>query len=119
LCPYTGPYPGRFAVFSAVAAILVPVPSPNVELARQAYAAINRRDVEWLIERSDPDIEPHMRGVAEVPLFVGARGRLRGRASAIDVENKTASVYRLRDGVVTEIRSYRDVEEALAAAGLV
>ena len=130
------------------------MPSPNEELARQAYDAINRRDVEWLIERSHPDIQMHMQGVADVPVvytgisgirdyfrdlgeiwesfeftpedirdlgdrvFVIAHGRLRGRASAIDVENRTATVTTLRDGLVTEIRTYRTLDEARAAAGL-
>ena len=130
------------------------MPSPNEEFARQAYDAINRRDVEWLIERSHPAIQMHMQGVADVPvLYTGvsgvrdyfrdmgeiwesfkvtpeeiralgdrvlviARGRLRGRASAIDVDNRTGSVFTLRDGLVTEIRTYRTLDDARAAAGL-
>lgn len=47
----------------------------NTELTRQAYDAMNRRDVEWLVERVHPDIEMHMFGVAGVPVtYRGADG---------------------------------------------
>ena len=126
----------------------------NTELTREAYAAINRRDLEWLAARVDPDIEMHMYGVAGVPVvyrgaagireyfrdmdelwewfesvpedirdlgdrvFVIGRQRFRGRASGIEVEERAALVFHLSDGLVTEVRAYQSVEDALAAAGL-
>jgi ketosteroid isomerase-like protein len=130
------------------------VSQTNTELTRQAYEAINRRDVEWLAARAHPDLEMHMFGVAGVPVvyrgaagirewfddmdelwewfeavpeeirdlgdrvFVLGRQRLGGRASGIEVEEKSALVFRLRDGLLTELRAYPSVEDALAAAGL-
>ena len=41
----------------------------------EALDAVNRGDVEWLIEHSAPDIEIHRRGVAGEPvLYTGADG---------------------------------------------
>lgn len=51
-------------------------------------------------------------------IFVIVRQRFRGRGSGIDVESRVGSVCRLRGEVVIEMRSYADVGEALAAAGL-
>ena len=49
--------------------------SRNIELTRQAYDAINRRDVEWLVEHCHADVELHMLGVADVPvLYTGTAG---------------------------------------------
>jgi ketosteroid isomerase-like protein len=58
---------------------------------------LNRRDLDWLVAHCDPGVEMHMRG---------------------DVEARTACTYRLRDGALTELRSYRDAAEGLAASGL-
>lgn len=126
----------------------------NTELTREAYDAINRRDVEWLVSHSHPEVEMHMHGVAGVPVvyrgasgiqeyfrdvdalwdrtesipedirdlgdrvFVIHRQRLRGRASGVEVEQRAGLVFHLRDGLVTEVRAYQSVEDALAAAGL-
>ena len=49
-------------------------------------------------------------------VFVILRQRFRGRGSGVDVEGRVAS--RRRDGALSELRSYRDVAEGLAAAGL-
>ena len=51
-------------------------------------------------------------------VFVVFRQRFRGRGSGVDVEARTACTYRMRDGALTELRSYRDVAEGLVAAGL-
>jgi ketosteroid isomerase-like protein len=51
-------------------------------------------------------------------VFVILRQRFRGRGSGVDVETRTACTYRLRGGALTELRSYADVAEGLAAAGL-
>jgi len=52
-----------------------PVPTPTVDLTRAAYMALNRGDVDWLIQHCDPAVEMHLRGVAGEPvLYVGASG---------------------------------------------
>jgi ketosteroid isomerase-like protein len=51
-------------------------------------------------------------------VFVVLGQRFRGRGSGAEVANTTAAVFRLRAGVVTEMRAYLDVADALAAAGL-
>jgi ketosteroid isomerase-like protein len=51
------------------------VSTPNVELTRAAYLALNRGDVDWLVEHSDPRVEMHFRGVAGEPvLYQGTTG---------------------------------------------
>jgi ketosteroid isomerase-like protein len=51
------------------------VSSRNVELAHQALRAVNRGDVQWLIEHSAPNVEIRGRGVAGEPvLYTGAAG---------------------------------------------
>ena len=126
----------------------------NSERLREGFAAMNREDVDWLVEHSAPDIEMHMRGVAGEPVlytghdgireyfrdmaeiwesveftpeevhdlgervFAIVRQRARGRASGIEVDALAGVVCEFRDGKVTEMRSYFDVEEALADAGL-
>jgi ketosteroid isomerase-like protein len=51
-------------------------------------------------------------------VFVVLRQRVRGRGSGLDVENSVGCIFWLRDGVVTEMRSYWDLADARAAAGL-
>jgi ketosteroid isomerase-like protein len=51
-------------------------------------------------------------------VFVIFRQRFRGRGSGVDVEGRAACTYRLRVRALIELRSYRDVAECLAAAGL-
>ncbi|HEX6653788.1 MAG TPA: hypothetical protein VF072_13665 [Thermoleophilaceae bacterium] len=47
----------------------------NVELTRAAYLAMNRGDIDWLVEHSDPGLEMHFIGVAGEPvLYAGASG---------------------------------------------
>jgi ketosteroid isomerase-like protein len=49
--------------------------TPTVDLTRAAYMALNRGDVEWLIQHCAPGVEMHFRGVAGEPvLYVGASG---------------------------------------------
>jgi ketosteroid isomerase-like protein len=51
------------------------VPAGNIELARQAIDAMNRRDVDWLIAHAAPDLELHARGVANEPVkYTGVAG---------------------------------------------
>jgi len=124
------------------------------ELTQAAYAALNRGDIDWLIEHSDPAVEMHFLGVAGEPvLYVGAAGireyfndiaeiwdsveympeqirdlgdrsytvlrrRLRGKKSSLMLEDTCVCVCARRAGLVTEVRVYRDMDEALAAACL-
>jgi len=51
------------------------VSTRNLELTQQAFEAINRRDLDWLIAHCDPGVEMHMRGVAGEPVrYVGPAG---------------------------------------------
>jgi hypothetical protein len=46
-----------------------------VAVVREAFEAVNRGDVQWLIEHSAPDVEIRGRGVAGEPvLYTGAAG---------------------------------------------
>jgi hypothetical protein len=51
-------------------------------------------------------------------LFLVLRQRFRGRGSGVDVESRVGCVFELRAEVLIEMRSYPDVADALAAAGL-
>jgi ketosteroid isomerase-like protein len=42
----------------------------------------------------------------------------RGRASGVPFDEKEVHVFRLRDALIIETREYRELSEALAAAGL-
>jgi ketosteroid isomerase-like protein len=54
---------------------VTPVATANVELTKEAYLAMNRGDIDWLIAHSDPELEMHFRGVAGEPvLYEGASG---------------------------------------------
>jgi ketosteroid isomerase-like protein len=46
------------------------------------------------------------------------RETARSRHSDLEVESQTASVFRLRDGMIVEITGYLDRDEALRAAGI-
>jgi ketosteroid isomerase-like protein len=51
------------------------VSSRNVAIVREALEAVNRGDVQWLIDHSAPDVEIRGRGVAGEPvLYIGAAG---------------------------------------------
>ncbi|MCW3069881.1 MAG: hypothetical protein JWL67_2506 [Solirubrobacterales bacterium] len=49
-------------------------------------------------------------------VVVAVRLTARGRQTAIRVEQRTAGVWRIRDGKVIEVRAYRSPAEALSAA---
>ena len=51
-------------------------------------------------------------------VVVIAAWRARGKASGVATEWRHGEVWTMRDGRATEVMSYRDPEEALAAAGL-
>jgi ketosteroid isomerase-like protein len=133
---------------------VTPVSAQNVELTRAAYLAMNRGDLDWLVEQSDPGLQMHFLGVAGEPvLYVGASGirdyfrdiaeiwdsieyvpeqitdlgdrtftvltrHLRGKKCGLRLQDSVACVCALRDGVVTEIWAYRDLDDALADSRL-
>ena len=72
-----------------------------------------RLDV-WDSYRQEPErlIEAGERVVAVVKL------RARGRASGIDVTERSGHVWELRDGKVVRFQAYDEPGDALAAAGL-
>jgi ketosteroid isomerase-like protein len=84
------------------------VSSRNVELVREAFDAVNRRDAEWLIEHSAADVEIRARGVAGEPvLYTGPAGI---RAYFDDI----AQSWQLVEFVLEEIREIGDRVLAIA-----
>jgi ketosteroid isomerase-like protein len=71
---------------------------------REAWESL-RFEPEQLIERDDV-------------VVAFWRETARSRHSDLEVESQTATVFRLRDGMIVEIRGYLDRDEALRAAGV-
>jgi ketosteroid isomerase-like protein len=68
----------------------------------------------WETHRFEPtEIRGHGDHVFVTGLQIG-----RGRGSGVEVELRTFHVYKLRDGLVTEMRAFDERTEALEAAGL-
>jgi hypothetical protein len=82
----------------------------NVEAVRGWVAALNRRDLEALLEIADPSVE-----------LVG-RLRAKGRTSGLEVERELAWLLDFRAGTgpgrFTRVRYFPTPSEALEAAGL-
>jgi ketosteroid isomerase-like protein len=84
------------------------------------------RGPEGVARATERWLEPYERLTIELEQIVGAGDRLvsihRVRGSArytgIEAEGPVAYLWTFRDGKVIHFRSYRDPEEALAAAGL-
>ncbi len=57
------------------------------------------------------------RDFGEVVLLVAAHGG-RGRTSGVEVQTRTAYLYRVRAGKIVGVELYRDRDQALEAAGL-
>jgi hypothetical protein len=51
-------------------------------------------------------------------VFVAGKQISRGRGSGVEVKLQTFHVYKLRDGLVTEMRAFDGRTKALQAAGL-
>ncbi len=51
-------------------------------------------------------------------ILVVARYRGRGRSSNVEVDQRVASVYEIRDGMAVAVHDYESREQALEAAGL-
>ena len=58
-----------------------------------------------------------MRDLGALVLVVATQ-RGRGKGSGVNVENRYALLYKLRDGMISDLTVYPRVSEALAAAGL-
>ena len=80
----------------------------NVQVARQTFEAICKRDIQGLLELYTPDIE-----------FEPLTGlEVESRGSGALADNPMAWVLTVRDGKVARHRAYRTREEAFEAAGL-
>lgn len=89
----------------------------HVGEAYRGHAGVARATERWL--------EPYERLTIELEQIVGAEDRLvsihrvwgRARHTGIEAEGPVAYLWTFRDGKVIHFQSYRDPEEALAAAG--
>jgi ketosteroid isomerase-like protein len=62
--------------------------------------------------------EPERLWDAGASVVVALRLTAKGRQTAIPVEQRTAAVWTLRDGMIIRVRSYASLAEALEAVGL-
>lgn len=67
-------------------------------------------------ERIDVDLEDVMEREDD-RVVVQTRWRGRSKGTGIEVDQRVAQVYELRDGRVTRVRQFRTLDEALADAG--
>jgi ketosteroid isomerase-like protein len=79
------------------------------EIARQ------RREVKEVWETFEVEVERLFEGEHAVVAFTHERGR---GVSGVDVDRRTAFLFRLADGKVSEARVYLDRDRALADLGL-
>jgi uncharacterized protein len=108
----------------------------------EGFFELTDRDVEWWDRADDPWAAVHrgrdacMKHLAEItedaellvePLeFIDADDLVvvpvrlvgRGRSSGVPFDEQEVHMFRLRDGKVTEVREYRERDEALKAIGL-
>ena len=80
------------------------------EIARQ------RREVNEVWGLFEIEVERLFEGEDVVVAFTHEHGR--GEASGVEVDRDTAFLFRLRLGKVSEVRTYRDRDRALADSGL-
>jgi ketosteroid isomerase-like protein len=71
-----------------------------------------------ILEDAELQAEPQEFIDAGDTVVVGVRLVGRGRTSGVAFDEREFHVYKLRDGLVTETREYRDRTEALEAVGL-
>ena len=100
----------------------------NVELVRTFMAAANRRDFETMLRDYFKSLEGSFEDLAlpvediidagddQVLLLVRVCGR--GKASGIAVEQRFGQVWTIVDGLVREVVSYPDPDDAFKAVGL-
>ncbi len=79
------------------------------EIARQ------RREVNEVWETFEVEVEQLFEGERAVVAFTHERGR---GVSGVDVDRRTAFLFRLADGKISEVRVYLDRARALADLGL-
>ena len=97
----------------------------NVEAFKRAFEAINRRDVETLLEELDSEVCPRYTvrsppsaiGMPNTTVAIG-RMRARGTASGAETESPIGSVAEFKNGRGLRSQTYFDPKEALEAAGL-
>jgi ketosteroid isomerase-like protein len=73
------------------------------------------QEIEQAWERFEVEVERVIESDDVVVAFLRETARGRG---AIDVENETATVFKVRDGKIAEVKGYLDRDEALEAVGL-
>jgi ketosteroid isomerase-like protein len=78
--------------------------------------ARQRREVNDVWESFEVEVERLFEGEDAVVAFTHEHGR--GEASGVEVDRHSAFLFRLRDGKVSEVRSYLDRDRALADLGL-
>jgi hypothetical protein len=78
----------------------------NVEPFKRAVVAGNRRDLEALREKLDPEVEWH----PTLEVLLGGE--------AVEIESSWVYLVQFRRGTATLIRGYLDPRKALEAAGL-
>ena len=94
---------------------------PGVTIGEEVYcgrAEVQRGFALWLDAWETHRFEPtEIRGHGD-HVFVTGNQIGRGRGSGVEVKLQTFHVYKLRDGLVTEMRAFDERTEALEAAGL-
>ena len=75
-----------------------------------------RREIDDVWDVFEIEVERLFEGEEAVVAFTHEHGR--GEGSGVEVSRNTAFLIRLRDGKVSEVRSYRDRNRALADLGL-
>jgi ketosteroid isomerase-like protein len=80
------------------------------DIARQ------RREVSEVWDHFKIEVEQFFEGKDVVVAHTHEHGR--GKASGVEVDRDTAFLFRLHEGKISEVRSYRDRDRALADAGL-
>ncbi len=73
------------------------------------------REIEGAWEQFDLEVEQLIESDETVVAFLRETARGRG---ALDLQNETAVVIKVREGLIAEARGYLDRDEALEAAGL-
>ena len=94
---------------------------PGITIGDEVFRgrdAVQRGFALWLDSWETHRFEPtEIRGHGDHVLVTGIQVA-RGRGSGVEVKLQTFHVYKLRDGMVTEMRAFDERTEALEAAGL-
>ena len=94
---------------------------PGITIGEEVFRGreeVQRGFALWLDSWETHRFEPtEIRGHGDHVLVTGIQVA-RGRGSGVEVKLQTFHVYKLRDGMVTEMRAFDERTEALEAAGL-